>query len=589
MKIRELTQKAENLIEQGENAKRNQIQYQRQANSARAQVRAAYERLEAAESETDEEGNMIGDVSGARSEIYAAQALLESAEFNLAEANQQVEIVRQRKLDTVHEIERYENVEEGNMSKLSELQKKRFGANTNAFMADLAARMNSGEQVRQQLLSSMGIATSTRMFSASNASGNGSSYSNTENKPSEEDEGSFGSIFGKTLRSKSKHQCNITPLVSAGTTYPARYKSVNELSETVWTAATHYQTHHSEYNSVMREGGTSDDIRRLKNVIANHQIAEDTVFTRVASLKDLGKELENCSMSDLVGKRYQFQGIMSTAEDGNKKMASDNVVFKIIAPKGTPGLDLTEVDWFKEAMFDSPLCYIEKTGMTGPSNNTPCITVRIFSSKQYHDIVDELKENGVQHNPIQEFGRERTNEEIVARISGDDLTEGSCSSLTFAFSGSEKGFDVIDFRGGYSQKYFSRRSSIEKIANLPGVTSLIEYGKDDVTSVSKLLQRAEEGKSYYLATGEHAATVRLNNNRFEYLELQHPGSGNGWHLLDESALINRFRCSRRKLLKNSSFLIDMNSLASSQEFLDILGYINTNNYEQRKGPSGNVK
>ena len=171
MKIRELTQKAENLIEQGENAKRNQIQYQRQANSARAQVRAAYERLEAAESETDEEGNMIGDVSGARSEIYAAQALLESAEFNLAEANQQVEIVRQRKLDTVHEIERYENVEEGNMSKLSELQKKRFGANTNAFMADLAARMNSGEQVRQQLLSSMGIATSTRMFSASNEIG----------------------------------------------------------------------------------------------------------------------------------------------------------------------------------------------------------------------------------------------------------------------------------------------------------------------------------------------------------------------------------------------------------------------------------
>ena len=31
------------------------------------------------------------------------------------------------------------------------------------------------------------------------------------------------------------------------------------------------------------------------------------------------------------------------------------------------------------------------------------------------------------------------------------------------------------------------------------------------------------------------------------------------------------------------------SLSSNQEFLDILGYINTRSYEQRKGVSGNVK
>ena len=36
MKIRELTQKAENLIEQGKNAKQRQIHYQQQTNSARA-------------------------------------------------------------------------------------------------------------------------------------------------------------------------------------------------------------------------------------------------------------------------------------------------------------------------------------------------------------------------------------------------------------------------------------------------------------------------------------------------------------------------------------------------------------------------
>ena len=53
--------------------------------------------------------------------------------------------------------------------------------------------------------------------------------------------------------------------------------------------------------------------------------------------------------------------------------------------------------------------------------------------------------------------------------------------------------------------------------------------------------------------------------------------------------MNRFGCSRNRRYENSSFLIDTSSLANSQEFLDILGYINTNNYEQRKGASGNVK
>lgn len=179
MKIRELTQKAENLIEQGENAKQRQIHYQQQANSARAQVMSAYARLEAAASETDEEGNPIGDVSGARAEVYAAQALLESAEVNLAEANQQLEIVGRRKLDAVHEIERYENVEEGNMSKLAELQKKRFGANANAFMADLAARMNSGEQARQQLLHSMGMSSPGKSYSAGGVSGSAGGVAGT--------------------------------------------------------------------------------------------------------------------------------------------------------------------------------------------------------------------------------------------------------------------------------------------------------------------------------------------------------------------------------------------------------------------------
>lgn len=202
MKIRELTNKAENLIEQGENAKQRQVHYQQQANSARAQVMSAYARLEAAVSETDEEGNPSGDVSGARAEAYAAQALLESAEQGLAEANQQLEGIGRRKMVAVHEIERYEAVEEGNMSKLAELQRKRFGANANAFMADLAARMNSGEQARQQLLRSMGMSAPGKTYSAGGAvsgvaqDSGGNGYVASESTSETGIKGFFGSLLG---------------------------------------------------------------------------------------------------------------------------------------------------------------------------------------------------------------------------------------------------------------------------------------------------------------------------------------------------------------------------------------------------------
>lgn len=174
MKIREVNQKAENLIEQGENAKQRQIHYQQAANSARSQLMAAYARLEAA-SETDEDGEPVGDVAGAQAEIYAAQAFLASAESGLMEATQQLDGINQQKLDAVQEIERYESVEEHNLSILAQLQKKQFGTNAAAFMADLAAKMNSSEQMRQQLLQSMGMSAASRSFSAGGASGGNAS------------------------------------------------------------------------------------------------------------------------------------------------------------------------------------------------------------------------------------------------------------------------------------------------------------------------------------------------------------------------------------------------------------------------------
>ena len=172
---------------------------------------------------------------------------------------------------------------------------------------------------------------------------------------------------------------------------------------------------------------------------------------------------------------------------------------------------------------------------------------------------------------IQPFGRERSTEEIIERLGGGDNTQGSCSSLAFAYIGNVAGYDVLDFRDGDSRSFFSRNGSIEKIANLPGVNALIYNGKDDLICANDLLSTMQTGKEYYLATGLHASIVRKIDGHYEYLELQHP-TDNGWHILNNTVLLNRFGCSQSNTVVYPNFLIDIESLAGNEEFLEILGY-----------------
>lgn len=212
-----------------------------------------------------------------------------------------------------------------------------------------------------------------------------------------------------------------------------------------------------------------------------------------------------------------------------------------------------------------------------------------LESKEFTSIMNELKEADVDYLSIELAKKKRTSNEIIERLSGGDLTEGSCSSLAFAYVGNKAGYDVLDFRDGESRAFFSSRKSIQKIANLPNINSEMICGKNDIQCVNKLFEKMKAGKEYYLATGQHASIVRRNNDAFEYLELQHPSTGNGWHNLDNNILLSRFRCSTTHSLEFSNFLIDVESLSNNQEFLNILGYINTSELNQKKGELGNVR
>lgn len=221
------------------------------------------------------------------------------------------------------------------------------------------------------------------------------------------------------------------------------------------------------------------------------------------------------------------------------------------------------------------------------SNGLNSFLSRVFNRNQ--NIYEALK--GVEHRPIMPAVSERSEQQIISSISGGDMTQGSCSSLAFAYAGNRAGYIVYDFRNGRSREVFSSRSSVEQIANMDGVNSVIQQGTDDTACAERLMSSMEVGREYYLATGAHAAVVRLNSNGvYQYLELQ---SGiqeeNGWHTLTPWSLYQRFGCEDGQLSACSSYLIELDSLQNNEEFLNLLGYINTNESEQVRGERGHVR
>lgn len=207
-------------------------------------------------------------------------------------------------------------------------------------------------------------------------------------------------------------------------------------------------------------------------------------------------------------------------------------------------------------------------------------------SNRNQNIKAALKD--VEYKSLEPASSERSEQQIIDSISGGDKTKGSCSSLALAYAGNRAGYTVYDFRGGRSREVFSLRSSIEQIANMDGVNSTILRGTNDTDCAWQLMSSMERGREYYMATGQHAAVVRLNGNgNHQYLELQNGiPSENGWHSLTETSLYSRFRCVSNRSSECSNYLIELDSLQRNSDFLNLLGYINTDENAQIRGADG---
>ncbi len=209
------------------------------------------------------------------------------------------------------------------------------------------------------------------------------------------------------------------------------------------------------------------------------------------------------------------------------------------------------------------------------------------------DVRKRLIDQKVEKRATARLKRSLTEREIVERVGGGDKTSGSCSSVAFAYIGNKEGIDVLDFRGGKSREFFARSGNISEIANLPGIISFTEKHTNDFAAVKKLLGNLEKDKEYYLATGRHAAIIRIDGKGYQYLELQ-SAVENGFKPLNTTTLKNRFKCqkshtSQGMKLQATSVIIDADSLGSSTEFRELLGYLNTAANSQRKGVEGYAK
>lgn len=224
-------------------------------------------------------------------------------------------------------------------------------------------------------------------------------------------------------------------------------------------------------------------------------------------------------------------------------------------------------------------------------------------SVAYLDLMEGLTQSNIDYRKVENLPRTLTTDEIIERLCGGDLTLGSCSSLGFAYIGNKNGLDVLDFRGGKSQHFFSSVSNIKKMLELPGVKGSIFKVQKQAGDVAKIIASLEPGKEYYLAVGKHAAIVRVTEQGAEYLELQ-SAVENGWMPFNRygsmvETLCKRFGCrktvdkksigGRAFVFEKSVILMEVESFKGNKEFQEILGFINTAIGEQQKGAKGSVK
>lgn len=225
---------------------------------------------------------------------------------------------------------------------------------------------------------------------------------------------------------------------------------------------------------------------------------------------------------------------------------------------------------------------------------------KIEHTESYNDIINSIKkEDKIEHREVNLLKKSLTDDEIIKKLGGGDMTDGSCSSLALAYAGNKNGFDVTDYRGGQSQGFFASKYNISNMIKLDGVKGQTIKVKKEAFDTAKIIKELPLDKEYYLGVAKHTAIIKNTEKGAMYLELQSTKE-NGWKYFESGGrttsetLMERFKARKTVVTKfgrvweKEIFIAEVDSFKSN-EVRDILGYLNTATDNQKKGASGYAK
>ena len=224
----------------------------------------------------------------------------------------------------------------------------------------------------------------------------------------------------------------------------------------------------------------------------------------------------------------------------------------------------------------------------------------------YYELIDNLDKQKITKIPVSVLDSPLSEPAIVEKIAGPDKTEGSCVSLSLAYCANKAGLDVIDFRGGKSQDFFSTSTNSLKVFKLANAKIDSYEVEKEVSETAAILKSSLEAnnKQYCLSAGQHMAIVKKDSSdKLWYLELQGEEDENGWICIGnsdkrlETVLKDRFGCKKSatknkwtgKTDTHSVRLIEVDSFEATDQVKDVLSYINTAADKQKKGAGGGLK
>ena len=234
---------------------------------------------------------------------------------------------------------------------------------------------------------------------------------------------------------------------------------------------------------------------------------------------------------------------------------------------------------------------VTKPGGGGTIIKTP----KKSNDANYNRLLAGMNAFDVEYNPVTSHASKLTDAEIIAALSGGDMTKGSCASVGLAYIGQKQGWNVLDFRDGESRSMFAKSTNLLTLSKMDGMKALRAEGASSMTVANRLLKMCEPGKEYYLCVGRHAAIVRKNDDGvLQYLELQSKNRS-GWTDFDGNpkyTLKTRFGCTQKSSAAATyDFMLDItdSDFTSTDDFRSLLGFLNTEENAQRKGKDGTIK